>query len=146
VSDTATEGRFLVADLGTARLGFGIDRVLEVFALTAMAGVPWSPPWVMGAVYRSGRVVTVVDLGRCLHFETVRPPTVGLLVEQPDGVAVAFAVGGVEVVEARHSVQITDVRLHLDDTEAIIASLSTPDFDFHHLDVDRVLTAVAEAF
>lgn len=145
MTETHADLRFLVANLGPARLGFSVDRVVEVFALTAMAGLPWSPPWVLGAIYRAGRVVTVVDLAECLQLSDAEAPRVGVLVDHPE-FAVAFAVSGVEVVEGRQTVQTTDIRFYLEDTETIVASLSTPQFDFHQVDLDRILNAVWEAF
>ena len=145
MSETHSEIRFLVVDLGPTRLGLAMDHVAEVFALGPMASLPWSPDCAIGAIYRGGRVVTVVNLATFLALGEAKEPSIGVLVEHAE-YAVAFAVQGVEVVEGRQTVMTSDVRLYLEDAQLIVASLSTPHFDFHQIDLNRLLSAIAEAF
>lgn len=137
--------RFVVVDVGPARFGLDVERVLEVFALPVCARVPHAPAWVCGALVRGGRLVTVIDLGAFLALDGCLAPAVAVLVDDAE-VAVAWAVGSVAVVEGRDAVRATGPRVALPDPGFIADSLQTPRFDFHRLDMARVLTGLRERF
>lgn len=137
--------RFVVADVGCARFGLEVGRVLEVFPLPRCARVPHAPGWVRGAIVRTGRLVTIVDLGRFFELAGCSAPRVCVRLDDPD-LGLAWAVGGVEVVEERDTVRSVDPRVVLPDPGWIADSLITPRFDFHRLDVPRVLAGVRERF
>ncbi len=137
--------RFLVADLGVARLGFDLARITEVLPLTRTARVPWAPAWVHGVLNHQGRLLTVVDLARFLEVGDPRPARVAAVVDQPS-LSLALAVGTVAIVEARHAVRVTELKYYLPQSDWVVEALSTPDLNFHHLDVDRVVRGIVEAF
>lgn len=92
--------RWLVADVGPARLAVDAERALEVFVLPPCAPVPHAPRWVRGALVRAGQVVTVVDLGALVGLaERVGDDALlGVRLDDPE-LAVALAVVGVSVVD-----------------------------------------------
>ncbi len=137
--------RFVVADLGGARFGLEVQRVREVFPLPACARVPHAPSWVLGAIVRGGRLLTIVDLARFFELPDPAQPTVCVHLDDAE-LSLAWAVAGVEVVEERHTVRSADPRVSLPDPGFVTASLLTPRFDFHRLDVPRVLAGVRETF
>ncbi len=92
-----------------------------------------------------GRIYTAVDLARFASVPEAAAPRVAVLVDHPE-LQIAFAVAGVEVVEARAAVKITELRYFLPDTSWIVESLSTPELDFHRVDLDRVVDAVERGF
>lgn len=137
--------RYLVCDLGPTRLGFPVEAVTEVLPAVALARVPWAPAWVAGVLNHQGRIYTVVDLASLASVPDGAPPTVAVLVDHPE-LQIAFGVAGVEIVEARDAVKISELRYFLADTSWIVESLSTPELDFHRVDLDRVVDAVERAF
>ncbi|MCB9528035.1 MAG: chemotaxis protein CheW [Myxococcales bacterium] len=137
--------RFVVADVGPARFGLDVGDVLEVFALPPIARVPHAPAWVRGALVRGGRLVTVLDLGGFFGLDGCAPPTACVLVDDAE-LALAWAVAAVAVVEERDAVRSPSPRVALPDPGWIADSLCTPRFDFHRLDLPRVLTGVRERF
>lgn len=144
-ADDLTGLRFVVADVGCARFGVEVDRVLEVFALPECARVPGGPRWVKGAIIRGGRLVAVLDLGAFFRLADCAPPSTCVLIDD-DEVAVAWAVGGVEVVEGRDTVRSIEPQVSLPDTDWIIDARLTSRLDFHRLDVARVLAGIRERF
>lgn len=139
-------GRFVVVDLGGVRFGLEVDRVAEVFPLPACARVPHAPAWVRGATVRGGRLLTLVDLAR--FFELTRGaggPAVCVRLDDPE-LALAWVVDGVEVVEERDTARSVEPRVALPDPGFVLDSRLTPRFDFHRLDLARVLAAVREGF
>lgn len=145
----SAQGRFVVLDLGRARFGVEVDRVREVFATPDASQIPHAPEWVIGAIVRGGRLLTIVDLARLFGLTEGdgphRAPTV--CVHLDDGeLSLAWAVGGVEVVEERDTVRSIDPKVVLPEPGWIADSLITPRFDFHRLDVARVLAGIRERF
>jgi len=136
--------RFVVADLGGARFGLEVERVLEVFPLPPCARVPHAPPWVLGAIVRGGQLLTLVDLARFFELPDPAPPKVCMRLDDPE-LALGWAVSGVEVVAARLTRSV-DPRVTLPDPGFVTESLLTPRFDFHRLDLPRVLAGVRERF
>lgn len=137
--------RFVVADLGEARFGLEVGRVREVFPLPACARVPHAPAWVWGAVVRGGRLLTIVDLARFFDLSRPAAPAVCVRLDESE-LALGWAVAGVEVVEERQTVRSVDPRVALPDPAYVTESLLTPRFDFHRLDVARVVAGVRERF
>ncbi len=137
--------RYLVCDLGPTRLGFPVEAATEVLRADVLARVPWAPAWVAGVINHQGQIYTAVDLGRFAAIPETAPACVAVLVDHAE-LHIAFAVAGVEVVEARAAVQVSDLRLYLPDASWIVESLSTPDLDFHRVDLRRVVDAVEQAF
>lgn len=140
-----TTTRFLVCDLGPTRLGFPVEAVSEVLRSDGLARVPWSHDWVAGVLNHQGRMYTVVDLGRFAAVPESAEPKVCVLLDHEE-LAIAFAVAGVEVVEARAAVQVSDLRFFLPDATWIVESLQTPDLEFHRVELSRVVDAVERAF
>lgn len=137
--------RFLVAELGPVRLGFDAASVTEVLPLPRCTRVPWAPPWVEGVVHHQGRVVTVVHLARFLGVPEPEPPTVGVLLDVRE-YDLALGVGGVRVIDGRHTVRVTELKYFLPEASWVVESLSTTDLDFHHLDVHRVVAGIEASF
>ena len=142
---SADDLRFVVADLGPVRFGLEVQRVREVFPLPACARVPHAPDWVLGAVVRGGRLLTIVDLARFFELPEPAQPSICVHLDDPE-LSLGWAVAGVEVVEARQTVRSADPRVSLPDPAFVRSSLLTPRFDFHRLDVPRVLAGVRERF
>lgn len=149
-------GRFVVVDLGGVRFGLEVDRVAEVFPLPACARVPHAPGWIRGATVRGGRLLTLVDLARFFELADAadaagqvsasRPaPAVCVRLDDPE-LALAWVVDGVEVVEERDTARSVEPRVALPDPGFVLDSRLTPRFDFHRLDLARVLAAVREGF
>ncbi len=145
----APAGRFVVVDLDGVRFGLEVDRVAEVFPLPACARVPHAPGWVRGATVRGGRLLTLVDLAAFFELGGAGGPdprpAVCVRLDDPE-LALAWVVAGVEVVEERDTVPSVDPRVALSDPGFVLDSRLTPRFDFHRLDLDRVLAAVRERF
>lgn len=146
----APAGRFVVVDLGGVRFGLEVDRVAEVFPLPPCARVPHAPGWVRGATVRGGRLLTLVDLAGFFELDDAPDagdprPAVCVRLDDPE-LALAWVVAGVEVVEERDTVPSVDPRVALSDPGFVLDSRLTPRFDFHRLDLDRVLAAVRERF
>lgn len=138
-------GRYVVLDLGGARFGLEVERVREVFPLPPCARVPHAPRWVSGAVVRGGRLLTIVDLARFFELPDAAAPTVCVRLDDAE-LSLGWAVAGVEVVDERQTVRSADPRVSLPDPGFVAESLLTPRFDFHRLDVPRVLAGVREKF
>lgn len=137
--------RFLVVDLGSVHFGFDLEQALEVHNLPRCARVPWGPAWVRGVFNHQGRLFTVVDLARFLEVVDPAEPERVVLIDRPD-LNVALAVRSVAVVESRHAVRITEVKHFMPHAAWITESLSTPNLDFQHLDLRRVIDGIEEAF
>ncbi len=137
--------RFLVCDLGVTRLGFPVDSVTEVLGPRPLARVPWGPPWLAGVINHRARVHSVVDLGRFAEIPEAAAPSVFVLVDRPE-LNLAFGVAGVQVVERRTTVQVTELRYYVPEAAWILEALSTPEFEFHVLDLEGVVDAVVERF
>ncbi len=140
----AEPGQYLVADVGPVHLGFDVADVVEVFPIARASRVPWAPPWVTGAVYRHGRVVTLLDAAGFLAIEGDCTPTVAVLLTLPDQ-TLALIARSVAVEDARQTSRVSDVRLFVRASDWVRASLSTPTYDFHLMDVAALTQAVAEA-
>lgn len=137
--------RFLVVDLGSVHFGFDLELTTEVLVLSRCARVPWAPPWVHGVINHHGQLFTVVDLARFLEVPDAAEPEKVVLVDRPD-LNLGLAVRGVEVVESRHAVRITEVKHFMPHAAWITESLSTPTLDFQHLDLRRVVDGIEESF
>ncbi len=137
--------RFLVANLGAARLGFDLNRITEVIPLARCARVPWGPAWLTGVISHQGRLLNVVDLGAFLEVAEPTPCRVAAVVDRP-ALGLALAVGQVSIVDERHAVRVSELKFYLPRSDWVLEALSTPETDFHHLDVDRVVEAIVENF
>ncbi|MCA9561097.1 MAG: chemotaxis protein CheW, partial [Myxococcales bacterium] len=114
-----------------------------VFPLPPCARVPRAPKWLRGALLRQGSLVAVVDLGAFFERADSAQPQVCILIDDPE-LHVALAVAAVKVVEGRDTVRASEVKDYLPDPDWITESLSTPQFDFHRLDIGRVLAGLGE--
>lgn len=135
----------MVLDVGPARLGFDVESTREVFTLPQRARVPWAPHWVAGVAYRSGKLITLVDLGRFLEVPDPAVPLVGVTLDRED-LDIALVGRGVQVVDGRNAVRISELRYFVPNTALIQESLSTAEFEFHRVDLDQIVLGVAEAF
>ncbi len=137
--------RYLVLDVGPTRLGFDVSAAREVFNLPTRARVPWAPPWVQGVAHRHGKLITLVDLGRFLDVPEPGVPQVGVLLDRGD-LSLALVGTGVQVVDGRNAVRVTELRYFVPNSALVLESLSTPAFEFHHIDIEQVVFGIAEAF
>lgn len=67
-------------DLGEQRFGIEVGAVREIVRDQAVTRVPLAPAAVTGLVNLRGRIVSAVDLRRCLGLEGVQPGRAGTLV------------------------------------------------------------------
>ena len=67
-------------DLGDERFGIEVGAVREIVRDQAVTRVPLAPAAVTGLVNLRGRIVSAVDLRRCLGLEGARPGRAGTLV------------------------------------------------------------------
>lgn len=149
--------RFLVAAFGPTghqavagaaaplHCGFDVSLVTEVLPMTAVARVPWAPPWLAGVMNHQGRLLTLVDLGRFLGLNEATAPTVAMVVDRAD-LNLALCVCEVAIVEARDAVRVGQLKQFLPHASWITEALSTPGLDFQHLDLARVIDGIEEAF
>lgn len=136
--------RYLVAELGTHRVGLDLADVTEVAPLDRAVRVPWAPTCVRGAVEHQGRLTTLVDLAALLGLDTA-PPRVAVFIDRPE-LPVALCVAGVHIVEARDAVRNLAPTASLPQSGWIIDALTTPALAFEHIDLERVLAAIDSAF
>jgi chemotaxis signal transduction protein len=130
---------------GPVRCGFDVSQVTEVLPMTAVARVPWAPRWVCGVMNHQGRLLTLVDLGRFLELNDSAPPSVAVVIDRAD-LNLALCVSEVAIVEARDAVQVGQIKQFLAQASWITEALSTPELSFQHLDLQRVIDAIEEAF
>ena len=134
--------RYLVAELGTHRVGLDLADVTEVAPLDRAVRVPWAPTCVRGAVEHQGRLTTLVDLAALLGLDTTAAPRVAVFIDRP----VALCVVGVHIVEARDAVRNLAPTASLPQSGWTIDALTTPALAFEHIDLERVLAAIDAAF
>ncbi len=67
-------------DLGPQRFGIEVGAVREIVRDQAVTRVPLAPAAVTGLVNLRGRIVSAIDLRRCLGLEATRPGRAGTLV------------------------------------------------------------------
>ena len=67
-------------DLGDERLGIEVGAVREILRDQAVTRVPLAPAAVTGLVNLRGRIVSAIDLRRCLGLEGTPPGRAGTLV------------------------------------------------------------------
>ncbi len=137
--------RYVVADLGPARFGFDVSLVTEVLPLARIARVPWGPHWVHGVMNHQGRLLTLVDLGQFLELADSAPPNLVAVVDRAD-LNLGLCVAGVEIVEARNAVKVSQIKQFLPHASWILEALSTAELEFQHLDLRRVIDGIEEAF
>ena len=65
--EQATEG-FVTVVTGGQLFGLRLERVRDVFVPRGLSQVPLAPPAVAGLLNLRGRIVTAIDLRRCLGF------------------------------------------------------------------------------
>ena len=137
--------RYLVAELGTHRVGLDLADVTEVAPLDRAVRVPWAPTCVRGAVEHQGRLTTLVDLAALVGLETAAAPRVAVFIDRPE-LPVALCVVGVHIVEARDAVRNLAPTASLPQSGWTIDALTTPALAFEHIDLERVLAAIDAAF
>lgn len=64
---------FATVRLDNQLLGISVKYVRDVLRQQKVTPVPLAPPEVMGALNLRGRIVTVIDLRRCLGLEPCKP-------------------------------------------------------------------------
>lgn len=95
-SDLARGGEFVTVQLGGQLLGIPVLSVHDVMRMGALTRVPRAPPFVAGVMNLRGRIVTVIDVRRCLGLPPREPgaPSMGIVVEE-GGQPYALVVDGV---------------------------------------------------
>lgn len=94
--DLTKGGEFVTVQLGGQWLGIPVLGVHDVMRMGALTRVPRAPPRVAGVMNLRGRIVTAIDVRRCLGLPArdVGTPSMGVVVEQ-DGQPYALVVDGV---------------------------------------------------
>jgi chemotaxis signal transduction protein len=113
--------------------------------MLAVARVPWAPAWVAGVMNHQGRLLTLIDLGRFLEISECVAPAVAIVVDRID-LNLALCVADVAIVESIDAVRVAQVKQFLPQASWITEALSTPELEFQHLDLLRVIDAISEAF
>lgn len=87
----------LVIPLGGERYGIETSHVVEVLPLRGVVPVPHTPPFVVGVVNHSGRIIAVLDLGRLLRASERHPSDARgwVAVVESRGVTVGFVADAV---------------------------------------------------
>ena len=76
----STRVSYCTFDLGDQRFGIEVGAVREIVRDQAVTRVPLAPAAVTGLVNLRGRIVSAIDLRRCLGLEGARPGRAGTLV------------------------------------------------------------------
>lgn len=99
---------------GGQAFGLPIDRVHDVFVVSALTAVPLAPPEIAGLVNLRGRVVTVLDLRARLGLPNPRLPERPIAVGiEADGELYGFVVDGVGDVLRLPAESRDDAPIHL---------------------------------
>lgn len=133
-------GQYVLVEVGAERVGMPLDEVCAPFALPDHALVPWSPPWVTGAIHHDGQIVMVVDLARFAGLGDAGPrPSV--FVPFGGERQLAFAVRAATLVAGRPEVRGQTVNgPRWFGPEHSVAGVT-----FQPVDLTALLTQVAEA-
>ena len=94
--DLTKGGEFVTVQLGGQLLGIPVLSVHDVMRMGALTRVPRAPPLVAGVMNLRGRIVTVIDVRRCLGLPQRESgaPSMGIVVEE-GGQPYALVVDGV---------------------------------------------------
>ncbi len=136
--------QYIVANLGLLRCGFDARSATEALPLSRVARVPFSPRFIHGVMNHQGRLLTLVNLSRFFDLEDGEAPRIALVVDRQE-LSLGFCAVDVQVVEQRDVVRIPQVKPYLRDQSWITESLSTPNFEFQHLDLQRIIDSIEES-
>lgn len=133
--------------LGDRRFAVDVGRVLEVLRGQEITRLPLAPPGVLGLVNLRGRIVTAVDLRRCLGLDERPPgaPLVHLVVE--DGMdPVSLIVDSIgDVIEVSPDrFEPPPATLTGRDREMVRGAWKLEDGLLHLLDVEHALARTAK--